>query len=82
MNDRLQKVAEMIKKTFHKKEQTDCFEGCVLFVEEMCSEKMSFCIKGINKKLEKLDRLVVIEQKIDSLALDFDKFKTEMGYKQ
>jgi hypothetical protein len=64
MNGQLQKVSEMIKKTFHSQEQNDCFDGCTLYIEENCNDKQTACLNIVNKKLDS------IESKIDNLRKD------------
>lgn len=56
MNEQLEKVAKMIKKTFHTKNQEDCFNGCTLYVEEHCTTVRAECTKGLEDKFEKIDK--------------------------
>jgi len=65
MNGQLQKVAEMIKKTFHTKNQKDCFDGGVLYIEEHCATVRVDCMKGLEEKFEKINKnLNTIKQKV------------------
>jgi len=70
MNGQLQKVAAMIKKTFHTNNQKDCFDGTVLYIEEHCETVRTECMKGLEEKFDKIDKkLDIIKQK----TIDIEK---------
>jgi len=73
MNGKLQKVAAMIKKTFHTKDQEDCFDGCVLYIEENCSDLRVACMKKMDIQFDK------ISGKLDEMAGNIKDIKTEIG---
>lgn len=73
MNGQLQKVAEMIKKTFHTKAQNDCFDGCTLFIEEHCTAVRSECTKSLEEKFGKID------DKLETIMRDVRDIKNEVG---
>lgn len=69
MNDSLQKVADMIKKTFHNKAQVDCFDGCVLYIDEHCRGIRSECKQGMELKFSLIqESLKGINDKIDRIV--------------
>jgi len=66
MNSKLQKVAVMIKKTFHTKDQIDCFDGCIMYVEEQCTGLRNECVKGMESKFTEIQKsLITINGKLD-----------------
>lgn len=66
MDAKLQKVADMIKKTLHTKSQVDCFDGCVLYIDEHCTGIRNSCMAEMNNKFTEIkDSLVKIEGKLD-----------------
>ncbi|MHA1302209.1 MAG: hypothetical protein ACTSPI_00715 [Candidatus Heimdallarchaeaceae archaeon] len=73
MNSQLQKVAEMIKKTFHTKEQEDCFDGCILYVEEHCADARLICMKQLEEKFDKIDK------KLDNIDRCTQEIKKVVG---
>lgn len=73
MDSNLQKVAEMIKKTFHKKEQVDCFDGCVLYVNEHCIGVRAACVKEIG------DKFINIKSLLDDISKDVKSIKDDLG---
>lgn len=66
METQLQKIATMIKKTFHDKSQEEVFDGCILYTEEQCKMNQSILQREIMSKLDK-----IIE--------DIKEIKTEIG---
>lgn len=73
MNGQLQKVAEMIKKTFHTKQQNDCFDGSVLYTEEHCTITRALYTKGIETKF------VEIQSQLKAIGSDIKDIKKEVG---
>lgn len=73
MNIQLQKVAEMIKKTFHTKNQEDCFNGCTLYIEEHCTAIRLECTKNLENKFNKIDG------KLETIIKDVRDIKNEVG---
>jgi hypothetical protein len=73
MNSQLQKVAEMIRKTFHTKDQNDCFDGCILYLEENCIAIRAECMKSIEAKFESIDN------KLKNISKGVVDIKKEIG---
>lgn len=80
MNIQLQKVAEMIKKTFHTKQQEDCFNGCTLYIEEHCATIRSVCMKGMERRFKEVcDKLDVINSNIKDIKKEIGLNGTSEG---
>jgi len=73
MNSNLQKVANMIKKTFHTKDQRDCFEGGILYTEEYYSNMKIECMGNIESKF------IEIKGVLETMSGDIKDIKTEVG---
>lgn len=73
MNKQLEKVAEMIKKTFRTKRQEDCFDGCTLYIEEHCTAVRLECVKNLEDKFDKIDK------KLEIIKNDVKDIKNEVG---
>lgn len=63
MNSQLQRVVDMIKKTMPA-DQSPCFDGCVLYINEHCMGIRSSCMEDMNIKFkaisDKLDKIINI----------------------
>lgn len=73
MNGKLQKVAKMIKKTFHSKDQNDCFDGCVLYMEEYYSSMRVECMGNIESKF------IDIKGVLETMSGDVKAIKEDLG---
>lgn len=56
MNEQLENVAKMIKKTFKTKSQDDCFEGCRVYIDAHCEVVKESYIVGIEEKFKAIDK--------------------------
>ena len=73
MNGKLKKVAEMIKKTFHTKDQTDCFDGIIMYVEEYYQDMKIICTKRLDSRFDKT------EDMLKTISDDVKTIKEDLG---
>jgi len=56
MTEKMQRIAEMIRKTFTTEQEKNCFDGCMLYVNEHCIGMRDSCIKELDIKFESIDK--------------------------
>ena len=61
MEKHLEKVVQMIRKTFTTEQERNCFDGCLLYIDEHCKAKSSI----YDEKYE--ERFKEIKEKLDTI---------------
>jgi hypothetical protein len=74
VNGKLEEVKKMIKKTFHTKDQEDCFDGCVMYTDELCSSSSRVYIEKIDRRF---DEMISTQ---NSIITKLDELRNDLGY--
>lgn len=56
MGEKMKQVADLIRKTFKSDGEKNCFDGCILYINEHCVGMRDICVKEMDLKFQTIDK--------------------------